>query len=121
MQEAFTDTPRPRSLKWLSARRRQGSIARITPIRKGARAGLADRLKGLTKKAEDTAVERKDEIHQAVQKAEVIADQRTGGKYREQIQKAAAKADRFVDGLQETKKEAAGEGAADGEGTPRAS
>jgi ElaB/YqjD/DUF883 family membrane-anchored ribosome-binding protein len=78
--------------------------------------GFADRLKGLTKKAEDTAVEHKDQIHQAVQKAEATADQRTGGKYHEQIQKASAKADSFVDGLGETEKKAASE-----ESTPRAS
>jgi DNA-binding protein H-NS len=66
--------------------------------------GLADRLKGLTKKAEDTAVEHKDQIHQAVAKAGTAADQRTGGKYHEQIQKAGAKADSLVDGLGETEK-----------------
>jgi MT0933-like antitoxin protein len=69
---------------------------------KGNHMGLADRLKDLTKKAEDTAAEHKDQIHQAVEKAEATADQRTGGKYHEQIQKAGAKADSFVDGLQET-------------------
>jgi ElaB/YqjD/DUF883 family membrane-anchored ribosome-binding protein len=83
--------------------------------------GLTDRLKGLTKKAEDTAVEHKDQIHQAVQKAEATADQRTGGKYHEQIHKAGAKADSFVDGLQETEKEAASEPSTGGESTPLAS
>jgi len=83
--------------------------------------GLADRLKGLTKKAEDTAVEHKDQINEAVQKAQATADQRTGGKYHEQIQKAGAKAESFVDGLQETERKAASEGAAGGESTPRAS
>jgi hypothetical protein len=83
--------------------------------------GLADRLKGLTKKAEDTAVEHKDQIHQAVEKAEATADQRTGGKYHEQIQKAGAKADSLVDGLGESEKKTASEGTASGESTPRAS
>jgi hypothetical protein len=83
--------------------------------------GFADRLKGLTKKAEDTAVEHKDQIHQAVQKAEATADQRTGGKYHEQIQKAGTKANSFVDGLQETEKKAASDGTPGGESTPRAS
>jgi DNA-binding protein H-NS len=83
--------------------------------------GLVDRLKGLTKKAEDAAVEHKDQIHQAVEKAEATADQRTGGKYHEQIQKAGAKADNLVDGLQESEKKVASEGTADGESTPRAS
>ena len=61
--------------------------------------GFADRLKGLTKKAEDAAVEHKDQIHQAVQKAEATADQRTGGKYHDQIQQAAGKVDTFVEEL----------------------
>jgi DNA-binding protein H-NS len=83
--------------------------------------GLADRLKGLTKKAEDTAVEHKDQIHQAVEKAEATADQRTGGKYHEQIQKAGAKADSLVDGLGNAEKKTAGEGTEGGESAPRAS
>jgi hypothetical protein len=83
--------------------------------------GLADRLKGLTKKAEDAAVEHKDQIHQAVQKAETTADERTGGKYHEQIQKAGAKADSLVDGLQGSETKVASEGTTGGESTPRAS
>jgi hypothetical protein len=39
--------------------------------------GIVDRLRNLTGKAEDTAVEHKDQIRQAVQKAEATADQRT--------------------------------------------
>jgi uncharacterized coiled-coil DUF342 family protein len=89
-------------------------------VRKGIM-GFADRLRGLTKKAEDAAVEHKDELHEAVQKAEATADQRTGGKYHEQIQKAAAKADGLVDRLEETEKKATSEGMADGESTPPAS
>jgi ElaB/YqjD/DUF883 family membrane-anchored ribosome-binding protein len=83
--------------------------------------GLLDRMKGLTKKAEDTAVEHKDQIHETVQKAEATAEERTGGRYHEQIQTAAAKVDGFVDGLSETEKKAAREGATGTEGTPRSS
>ena len=83
--------------------------------------GLADRLKGLTKKAEDMAVEHKDQIHETVQKAEATADKRTGGKYHEQIQKAGAKADSFVDGLQETEKRPANTGTTDGDSAHLAS
>jgi ElaB/YqjD/DUF883 family membrane-anchored ribosome-binding protein len=83
--------------------------------------GFADRLKGLTKKAEDAAVEHKDQIQQAVQKAEATADQRTGGKYHDQIQKAAAKADTFVDGLNEPEKQAEPEASIGEENPPRAS
>jgi hypothetical protein len=64
--------------------------------------GLGDRLKDITKKAEETAAEHKDQIHDAVQKAEAAADERTGGKYHEQIQKAGDKADTFVEGLKGT-------------------
>jgi ElaB/YqjD/DUF883 family membrane-anchored ribosome-binding protein len=68
--------------------------------------GLADRLKDLTKKAEDTAAEHKDEIHQAVQKAEAAADQRTGGKYHDKIVAAGEKADAYVDTLKPSETQA---------------
>jgi ABC-type transporter Mla subunit MlaD len=83
--------------------------------------GLADRLKGLAKKAEDATVEHKDQIHQAVQKAEATAEERTGGKYHEQIRKVGAKADTFLEGLKETEKSQRTETTTDGEGTPKAS
>jgi ElaB/YqjD/DUF883 family membrane-anchored ribosome-binding protein len=83
--------------------------------------GIADKLKGLTSKAEDAAGEHKDQIHEAVQKAEVAADQRTGGKYHDQIQKAAAKTDTFVDGLSEPEKPAAPEESTGEESPPRPS
>jgi ElaB/YqjD/DUF883 family membrane-anchored ribosome-binding protein len=82
--------------------------------------GLKDRLKDLTKRAEGAAVEHKDQIHQAVEKAEATADERTGGNYHEQIQKAGARADRFLDGLGEQEKKPAAEGTAGEEATPRA-
>jgi DNA-binding protein H-NS len=75
--------------------------------------GLADRLKDLRTKATDATVERSDKIHEAVEKVAATADQRTGGKYREHIQKAGAKADSLVDSLKE--KQA---GAHDGEDAP---
>jgi ElaB/YqjD/DUF883 family membrane-anchored ribosome-binding protein len=83
--------------------------------------GIADKLKGLTSKAEDAAAEHKDQIHEAVEKAEVAADQRTGGKYHDQIQKAAAKADELVDGLKEPEKPAAPDGSTPEENPSRAS
>jgi hypothetical protein len=61
--------------------------------------GLSDKLKDLRSKAEDAVVERKDQIQETVQKVGEAADQRTGGKYHEQIEKAGAKATGFVDGL----------------------
>ena len=62
--------------------------------------GISDRLKNWSKKAEDAAAEHKGEIEKAVTKAEELADQRTQGKYHDQIQKAGAKADQYVEGLQ---------------------
>jgi ElaB/YqjD/DUF883 family membrane-anchored ribosome-binding protein len=83
--------------------------------------GLGDTLKGFRKKAEDAAVEHKDQIHEAVQKAEVAADQRTGGKYHDQIQQAAGKVDTFVAGLDPTDGKAGGDDAAGGAAKPSAS
>jgi ABC-type transporter Mla subunit MlaD len=83
--------------------------------------GIADKLKGLTNKAEDKAAEHKDQIHEAVEKAEAAADQRTGGKYHDQIQKAAAKADTFVDGLKDPEKQPGSEASTGEENPPRAS
>jgi hypothetical protein len=101
------------------------AFAGVSPRRKNpieshqeADMGIADRLRNLTKKAEDTAVEHKDQIHEAVQKAETTADQRTGGKYHEQIQKAGEKADAFVDNLGETEKPPVPGGSGHEEGTP---
>lgn len=63
--------------------------------------GLADRLKDLRKTAQQTAVEHEDEIKQALQKAEATVDERTGGKYHDQMQKATAKADAVIEGLKQ--------------------
>jgi ElaB/YqjD/DUF883 family membrane-anchored ribosome-binding protein len=62
--------------------------------------GISDTLRQLTKKAENTAAEHKDQIKEAVEKAETTADQRSGGKYHEQISGAAAKAKSYVDRLE---------------------
>jgi DNA-binding protein H-NS len=61
--------------------------------------GLSDRLKDLKTKATGAAAERGDQIHDAVEKVATAADQRTGGKYSERIQKAGAKADSLVESL----------------------
>jgi DNA-binding protein H-NS len=70
--------------------------------------GLTDKLKELKGKAEDAVVERGDQIHSAVEKATSVADERTGGKYRERIQKAGAKADGLVESLKDTNARGAG-------------
>jgi DNA-binding protein H-NS len=92
--------------------------------------GLTDRLKDVAKKAEDAAAERKDQIRGAVHKAGAAADQRTGGKYSEQIQKAGAKADSVVDRIKDpdatpaaaepAPDAAPGDGPSPGEGPPTA-
>jgi MT0933-like antitoxin protein len=61
--------------------------------------GLSGKFKDLRSKAEEAVVERKDQIQETVQKVGEAADQRTGGKYHEHIEKAGAKATGFVDGL----------------------
>ena len=68
--------------------------------------GLSDRLKDLKTKAVDATVERSDKIHEAVEKVATTADERTGGKYRERIQNASAKAGSLVDGLKSSDQEA---------------
>jgi hypothetical protein len=74
---------------------------------------IGDRLKDLRSKAEEAVVEHKDQINQAVQKAGAVADQRTGGRYREQIQRVGGKATGIIDGLDATDGAAApGDGAA---------
>ncbi len=82
---------------------------------------LTDRLSELTKKAQDAAVEHKDQIREAVQKAQVAADQRTGGMYRDQIRRAAEKADAFVDGLKPSSSSAPGAPDTESDVPPRAS
>jgi antitoxin protein of toxin-antitoxin system len=60
---------------------------------------LTDRFKDLKSKAEEAVVERKDQIQGAVQKAGEVADQRTGGKYHDKIEKAGGKALGYVQSL----------------------
>jgi predicted butyrate kinase (DUF1464 family) len=72
--------------------------------------GISDRLKDLKTKAVDATVERSDKIHEAVDKVASTADARTGGKYRERIQNASAKAGSLVDGLKSSDHEDAAQG-----------
>jgi len=58
--------------------------------------GFADKLKDLGDKAKLAAAEHKDQISQAVETAGNVADQRTGGKYRDKIFKATQKAEGAV-------------------------
>jgi DNA-binding protein H-NS len=67
--------------------------------------GLADKFKDLKTKAEDAVVERNEQIHKVVEKVTTTADERTGGKYREHIQKVGARADGLVDSVKRTEPE----------------
>ncbi len=82
--------------------------------------GLADRFKDVTRKAEEKAAEHGEQIRQAAQKAGEAADQHTGGKYSEKIDKAGAKVDSLIDGLRQPASPNPAEGAAssDAEGAP---
>lgn len=62
--------------------------------------GISETLKHLTKKAENSAAEHKEQLTEAVEKAEATADKRSGGKYHEQITGAAAKAKSYVEKLE---------------------
>ena len=89
--------------------------------------GIADRLNQLKSKAVDATVEHSDKIQEAVEKVTSTADQRTGGKYHERIEQAAAKAGTLLDGLKGAPGQAGAEGADDppdapsspGAGTPQ--
>lgn len=59
--------------------------------------GFADKLNQLTKKAKDAAADHKDQVENAVAKAAVLADQRTGGQYHDQLAKAEAKAEAYLE------------------------
>jgi len=62
--------------------------------------GLTDKLNDLTDLARETAVEHKDQVNEAVQKAGQLADERTGGRYHDQIAKAGAKAEAYLEDLE---------------------
>lgn len=59
--------------------------------------GLMDRLKGLSGKAKNVADERGDEIADGVDKATDAVDDRTGGKYTDQLDKVDDMADKLRD------------------------
>jgi len=59
--------------------------------------GFADKLNQLTKRAKDATVDHKDQVEKAVEKAAVLADQRSRGKYHYQLANAEAKADAYLE------------------------
>lgn len=59
--------------------------------------GLSDKLKQMTEKAKESAVEHREQISSAVETAGTLADQRTRGRYSDKIAKAASKTEAAVD------------------------
>lgn len=60
---------------------------------------LGDKFKDLAKQAQDAVAEHKEQITGAVERATVVADQRTGGKYTDKIAKVGQKAEKAVEKL----------------------
>lgn len=60
---------------------------------------FAEQFKHIKDKVEQAAVEHEGEIRRAVEQAQSAADEKSGGKYTEQIRSAGAKADGLVDKL----------------------
>lgn len=59
--------------------------------------GLGDKFKDLAKQAQEAVGEHRDEIHDAVDRVSVAADQQTKGKYTDKIAKVGQKAGEAVD------------------------
>ncbi|NLG55411.1 MAG: antitoxin [Rhodococcus sp.] len=57
---------------------------------------FGDTVKGLIGKGKEAAAENSDKIHDAIEKAADFADDKTGGKYSEHIDKAADAAKKAV-------------------------
>ncbi|NMM89339.1 hypothetical protein B2J88_34210 [Rhodococcus sp. SRB_17] len=58
--------------------------------------GFLDNVKGLVEKGQELASENSDKVHDAIDKVADIADSKTGGKYGDQIDKAAEAAKKAV-------------------------
>jgi hypothetical protein len=71
--------------------------------------GFGDKFKDLAKQAQDAVAERKEQITDAVDRASVVADQRTHGKYTDKIAKVGQKAERVVEKLGSSDQDAASE------------
>ena len=61
--------------------------------------GMLDKMKALRSKAETAAVEHREELRKAVDKAGQLVDKRTQGKYHDKIDKLTTKADTQLDEL----------------------
>ena len=77
--------------------------------------GFGDKFKDLAKQAQEAVAEHKEQIAEAVERASVVADQRTGGKYTDKITRAGQTADRVVDKLSTSDQEAGGKSPTSGQ------
>lgn len=59
--------------------------------------GLFDQLKGMAGAAEKAASEHPDQVKAAIGKLEGVIDDQTGGSHHDQIAKASAKAEEYID------------------------
>jgi len=82
--------------------------------------GFGDKFKDLAKQAQDTVAEHKDQIAEAVDRASVMADERTGGKYTNKIAKVGQKAEQIVESLGTSDQDASGKPPADAAEPPAA-
>ncbi len=60
---------------------------------------FTDKLKNLTKQAQEAVAENKDKLHEAVEAASAMADEKTHGKYSDKIAKYGQKADEALEKL----------------------
>ncbi len=58
--------------------------------------GFMDSVKGLVDKGQELAAEHSDKVQEVIDKAADLADEKTGGKYSEHIDKAAEAAKKVV-------------------------
>ncbi|KAA3640588.1 MAG: antitoxin [Armatimonadetes bacterium] len=61
--------------------------------------GFMDSVKGMVSKGKDLAGDHADKVQDGIDKAADVADDKTGGKYSDQIDSGAEKAKDFVEGL----------------------
>jgi hypothetical protein len=59
--------------------------------------GLGDKFKSIAKQAQDAVVEHKDQLHDAVDAAGVVADRKTRGRHTAKIAKFGQKAGEAID------------------------
>ncbi|HWF24818.1 MAG TPA: antitoxin [Solirubrobacteraceae bacterium] len=83
--------------------------------------GFGDKFKDLAKQAQDAVAERKEQITEAVDRASVAADARTGGKYSDRIAKVGKKAEQVVEKLSGDREAGADAAGADAAGAGGAS